>query len=540
MKTAIRRALVSVSDKTGLVELARELHGLGIELLSTGGTARALREASVPVREVSEWTGFPEMLDGRVKTLHPRVHGGLLYLRDNPEHCAQAKTHGIDPIDLLVVNLYPFERTVADPGVKLEEAVENIDIGGPAMLRAAAKNYRHVVVLTDPADYAPVLAQIRERGDVDLETRQNLCAKTFARTADYDAAIDAFLARRFCGEEVARLNLRQGKTLRYGENAHQQAALYLSPGTCESSAARARVLHGKEMSYNNYVDADAALEAAKDLWDHPAAAIIKHTNPCGYATGRTLSESLEAAWAGDPVSAYGSVIACTRRVDLEAARFLKGRFVEVLLAPGYEADALEFLRTKSQDIRLLEVDGFTGFSEPRAWRSVTGGMLGQSRDTRLFDALTCATARPFPAGSEFLTRFAVAACKHTRSNAIVLAREYRPGCCQVIGMGAGQPNRIDSLRKLAYPRALENLRTEHGALPAPAPDFDAYAREQIARAVLASDAFFPFDDTVRAAAQLGIRLIVQPGGAKRDPDSVRACDELGLSMAFTGTRHFKH
>jgi AICAR transformylase/IMP cyclohydrolase PurH len=355
----IQRALISVTDKTGVVEFARALSEMGVELLSTGGTAKAIREAGVPVKDISEFTGFPEMLDGRVKTLHPKVHAGLLHLRGNAEHEATMKQHGLLPIDLVCVNLYRFEATVAKRGVSFEDAIENIDIGGPSMLRSAAKNQRSVTVVCDPADYGRVLASLRENGGNTTEAlRRELAQKVYARTAQYDAAIAGYLAGQLEAKETARpfvLAYAGGTRLRYGENPHQDAHFYKDPVAEEACVAHAEVLHGKEMSFNNYVDGDAALEAVKELAGTPAVAIIKHTNPCGYATGATLAEALEAAWAGDPVSSFGSVIAVTVPVDLKTAEVLKGRFVEALIAPAFAADALEFLKNKSKDIRLLRL-----------------------------------------------------------------------------------------------------------------------------------------------------------------------------------------
>jgi phosphoribosylaminoimidazolecarboxamide formyltransferase/IMP cyclohydrolase len=557
----MKRALISVSDKTGIVPFARELHNLRFEIISTGGTAGLLQKEGVPVIPVETVTGFPEMMDGRIKTLHPRIHGGLLGIRDNQEHVRQAEDRGIQWIDLVVVNLYPFEKTVSKSGITLAEAIENIDIGGPAMLRSAAKNFRDVTVVTDPADYECVLGEIRKSGSTSLETRQRLAVKVFRRTSEYDGAIDRYLSRELMGEFPLRLYFNRGQDLRYGENSHQSAMLYLDDRCREPSAAGASILSGKDMSFNNYMDADAALEAVKELKGCIGVAVIKHTNPCGFATGETPGEALERAWAGDPISSFGSVIACNIKVDLPFARFLKGedvrhigyvvekgrlvqqevpgKFVEVVIAPDYEPEALALL-SRTKTLRLLKAD-WTGrdVQEQKTYRKLVGGILEMDRDLPVWERFHVVTRKLFDGRKKALAEFAYQACKHTKSNAIVLAREYRPGFFQVMGMGAGQPNRVDSLRKLAVTKAAENLQIEYDVLK-PGIPFQDYCRNAFAEMVLASDAFFPFDDTVRAAAEYGIRYVIQPGGSKRDDDSIRACDELGMAMSFAGYRHFRH
>ena len=557
----VRRTLISVSDKTGVLEFARALSGLGIQILSTGGTAKLFTENNVPVVPIEQVTGFPEMMDGRVKTLHPKIHGALLGLRDNPEHVRQAARQEIEWIDLVVVNLYPFEATVAKPGVSLDEIIENIDIGGPTMLRSAAKNYRFVAVVTDPSDYPIILEEIRRTGETSLDTRQRLAAKVFRRTADYDSAIDRTLSDAFFKEPVLRLKYTGGKRLRYGENSHQSAMFYRDDACREASVASAEILGGKEMSFNNYLDCDAAFEAVKDLTGECGVAVIKHTNPCGYATGAAVREALERAWAGDPISAFGSVIACSATVDLPFAEFLKGenvrhigftvvggklvpqevpnKFVEVIVAPDYTPEALELLQ-KSKTLRLLKTLPLGGGkAESKTYRKITGGMLEMDRDLSIWEKFETVTKKSFDARKRALAAFTLKACKHTKSNAIVIGREYRPGFFQVLGMGAGQPNRVDSLRKLAVPKAMENLQMEYETAR-PGGSLEAHCRGAFREAVMASDAFFPFDDTVRAAAESGVGYIVQPGGSKRDEDSIRACDELGIAMAFTGLRHFRH
>lgn len=540
----IQRALISVTDKTGIVEFARVLAGRRIEILSTGGTAKALREAGIEVREVSDFTGFPEMLDGRVKTLHPKIHGGLLGRRDLPDHQQQMARHQILPIDLVCINLYRFEATVAKPGVTLEEAIENIDIGGPSMVRSAAKNHSHVSVITDPADYAAVGQEIASTGEVSVETNRQLAAKAFALTASYDSAIADYLSKQYLGAPRLTLGFTNGRALRYGENAHQSAAFYDDPRVSEPNLSQAVQRHGKELSFNNLVDADAALEAVKELWGNPAAAIIKHTNPCGYATGATLAQALEAAWQGDPVSAFGSVIAVSTHVDKLAADRLKGRFVEIIIAPSFSAEAVEFLSSKSKDIRLLEIPGLADLEKRRqpnlkVYRPILGGMLEQDRDSLLHEKWEIKGDVPFPEAKRGLAEFTWKAAKHTKSNAIVLGWEYEEGRYMVIGMGAGQPNRVDSLRKLAVTKAHENwkaLRETPDALIRVPEKFETLMEQ----AVLASDAFFPFADTVEVAAEYGIRFILQPGGSKRDSDVVAAAGRHGIALVFTGTRHFRH
>ena len=542
---SIQRALLSVTDKTGVVDFARALSGMGVELLSTGGTAKVIRDAGIPVKDISEFTDFPEMLDGRVKTLHPKVHGGLLHLRGNAEHEKTIREHGIQPIDLVCVNLYRFEQTVAKADVTFEDAIENIDIGGPSMLRSAAKNHRSVTVVCDPSDYERVMASLRENGGDTTETlRRELAQKVYARTAQYDAAIAGYLAGQLKDRNGPRpfvLACSDGQRLRYGENPHQEGLFYRDAYAPEACVAHAEVLHGKEMSFNNYVDGDAALEAVKELAGTPGCAIIKHMNPCGYATGKSLAEALEAAWAGDPVSSFGSVIAVTVPVDIEMAETLKGRFVEALIAPDFEPDAMEFLKGKSKDIRLLKLHRrIEPALEGKCLRQINGGILMQDRDVGEPEQWMVPTEQIFPEEKRALAMFGVKVCKHVKSNAIVIVREYKPGCYALLGMGAGQPNRVDSLKKLAVARARENIRlmveraTQYGQHPK---DIEA---DVMGASVLVSDAFFPFPDNIEAAAEAGIRYIVQPGGSKKDEQVVAACDKYGIAMAITGVRHFRH
>ena len=535
----IRRALISVSDKTGIVEFALRLAEKDIEILSTGGTAKLLSGNKIPVKTVDSYTGFPEIMDGRVKTLHPKIHGGILAVRDDISHIAQMEKNGIEPIDLVVVNLYPFKETIAKPDVTINEAIENIDIGGPAMLRSAAKNHAYVTVVVDPVDYTTVLDQLLKNGGIDFATRKLLALKAFRHTADYDSAIDMYLSQVYRNEEVLRLAYHQGVSLRYGENPHQEAYFYKKSDFTEPSIATAVQLHGKELSYNNIVDGDAALEAVKELSESPAAAIIKHTNPCGYATGSSLEKALVAAWSGDPVSAFGSVIALSKKMDLKAAHVLSGRFVEVLIAPDFDKDALDFLKEKSSMIRLLKVGELTSVvQEQHVLKHVVGGILKQDRDLKDYEKWETVTTAPFPKSKVACARFAWKACKHVKSNAIVIAQEYEQGMFKIVGMGAGQPNRVDSLKKLAIAKVKENFITERESLSpgSPMPDFS----KEFEELVMGSDAYFPFPDNIEEAHNAGIRYLVQPGGSKRDPEVIETCNRYGISMVFTGTRHFRH
>jgi phosphoribosylaminoimidazolecarboxamide formyltransferase/IMP cyclohydrolase len=526
-----RLALLSVSDKTDLLDFAKGLVACGFSLISTGGTAKALKDGGLKVTDVSEHTGFPEMMDGRVKTLHPKVHGGLLMLRGNKEHEAAAAKNGVSPIDLVCVNLYPFEQTVAKTGVSLEDAIENIDIGGPSMLRSAAKNYKSVTVVTDPADYPLVLAELKN-GDTLLQTRERLALKVFALTARYDGAIHQFLSRELAGEATVRLAYGGGQKLRYGENPHQTAWMF--PTGESPSVPAGKLLHGKEMSYNNYLDADSSFETAKEFADTCAAVIVKHGNPCGVATGATPRRALEMAWEGDVVSAFGSVVTLTRPVDLNTAEFLKGRFVEVLVAPSFSPEALDFLKTKSKDIRLIETGAFQlPADDPAArnYRFVRGALLVQTPDVKLLDGLKSVTQTPLSESDGALARFAYQVVRHVKSNAIAICASYEEGQYMLLGMGAGQPNRVDATRKLARAKAEENGARIWGG---------AALSQKISEAILASDAFFPFPDNVEYAHEMGIRKIVQPGGSVKDGDVIAACDRHGMAMAFTGIRHFLH
>jgi phosphoribosylaminoimidazolecarboxamide formyltransferase/IMP cyclohydrolase len=517
----VRRALLSVFDKSHLLDFARGLAAFGIELVSTGGTHKALVAGGLAVKEVSELTGLPEMLDGRVKTLHPTVHGGILHIRDNPAHVARIAELGIGPIDMVVVNLYPFEATVANPTSTPEQIIENIDIGGPAMIRSAAKNHHDVAVVTSPHDYGPILDEMRNYGGATtLQTRQQLAGAAFARTAAYDRAISAWFASQSGGEMFpSRLELAFEKRseLRYGENPHQQAAFYVESPTPSGCVAGAAVLHGKELSYNNLLDLDSALNLAREF-SSPAVAIIKHNNPCGCATNDTLVEAFGRAWEGDPVSAFGGVIACNREIDEATALLMSepGRFVECIIAPDFSNAAFEILTTRpswKKNVRLLRC-GPTTLPTGLDFRRISGGLLVQGRDQLAdeFAKLDVKTKRSPSEAERADLLFAWLVCKHVKSNAIVFAKDG-----MVVGVGAGQMSRIDSTRIAAS---------------------KAGTRSQ--GAAMASDAFFPFRDNIDEAAKAGIRAIAQPGGSLRDGESIAACDENGIAMVMTGVRHFRH
>jgi phosphoribosylaminoimidazolecarboxamide formyltransferase / IMP cyclohydrolase len=518
MSARINRAILSVTDKTGLVDFARKLSALNVELISTGGTAKLLRESGVTVKDISELTGFPEMLDGRVKTLHPKVHGGILHRREDPKHIAAVAEHGIAPIDMVVVNLYAFEKTAARPGVAFEELIENIDIGGPSMIRSAAKNFHDVAIVTSPSDYDSIVDELsRTSASLSHETKWRLAQKAFATTAAYDSAIATTLerigpdtvAKQESSEFPKTLRFQFHKTLdlRYGENPHQKAAMY-SDGS-GVGVANARQLQGKELSYNNIVDLQAAWDLAQEF-DEPVVAIIKHTNPCGTATGKTLAAAYKRALECDPVSAFGGVIGVNRPIDADAAEEMHKLFLEVIAAPAFDAAAQAKFASK-KNLRLVEVKAVT---QKWALKNVSGGMLVQDSDIRpLQDAdLKVVTKRaPTPEETRALL-FAWKVCKHVKSNAIVYARDG-----QTVGVGAGQMSRVDSAKI--------------GAMKAQLP---------LKGTVAASDAFFPFPDGVEEIAKAGATAIIQPGGSQRDPEVIEAADRLGLAMLFTGVRHFRH
>ncbi|MEO6051107.1 MAG: bifunctional phosphoribosylaminoimidazolecarboxamide formyltransferase/IMP cyclohydrolase [Pyrinomonadaceae bacterium] len=525
----IRRALISVSDKSGLAEFAAALADFDVDIISTGGTAKALRDGGSTVTDVSEVTGFPEMMDGRVKTLHPKIHCAFLALRDNPGHVASMKEHGIEPIDLVVVNLYPFEETVAKDGVSLEQAVENIDIGGPAMIRSAAKNWRDVAVVTDTKMYADIVKEMTaNHGSLSLETRQRLSALAYTRTAAYDHAISSYLANQLDNTESEPVPVATGlfpvtgliplakiTDLRYGENPHQLAALY---STQSGGIAGAEQLHGKEMSFNNYVDSEAAWNLVQDF-DELAVAIIKHTHPSGVGTGSNNLDAYKRALATDPVSAFGGIVAFNRRVGAAVAASVIEIFSEVIVAPDYDDEALRIFASKKnlRVLTLIEAQKSKTENQSLEYKQISGGFLVQDQDVHCLDPadLDFVTIRK-PTDSELRAmQVAWTVCKHVKSNAIVLANEY-----QTLGVGAGQMNRVDSVRLAAMRAERFNLSLKGSAL--------------------ASDAFFPFRDNIDEAAKFGVSAIIQPGGSIKDDESITAANEHGISMAFTGIRHFKH
>jgi len=515
----IKRALLSVSDKTGLVEFAQGLAKHGVEILSTGGTYKAIKDAGIAVKEVSEHTGFPEMMDGRVKTLHPKVHGGILSVRDNAEHQKAQKDHNIGDIDLVVVNLYPFTQTVAK-GADYDTCIENIDIGGPAMVRSAAKNHAFVAICTDPADYSLILDEMNaNNGATNFDLRKKLAARAYAHTAAYDSAISGWFAAQ--DAEFPRQIAFAGtmkQSLRYGENPHQRAALYLT-NEKRPGAATAEILQGKELSYNNINDTDAAYELVTEF-DKPAVAIIKHANPCGVAIAHTMHEAYEKALACDPVSAFGGIVAMNRTLTAEAAKKIIEIFCEVIIAPEIDPAALEILAPK-KNVRVLKAGGMPAPSATRlTYKPVAGGMLVQDADNGIVtrDDLKVVTKRK-PSDKEIDDMlFAFKVCKHVKSNAIVYARDR-----VTTGIGAGQMNRLDSSRIAAL-----RMR-EFGLAPASGE-----------HTVVASDAFFPFPDGLLAAAEAGVTAVIQPGGSIKDADVIAAADEKGLAMVFTGMRHFRH
>ncbi len=521
--TKIQRALISVSDKSGVLEFAQTLREFGVEILSTGGTAKMLADAGVTVTEVGDYTGFPEMLDGRVKTLHPKVHGGILFRRDLPAHVAAAAEAGIPPIDLVVVNLYPFRATVAKPDCSLEDAIENIDIGGPTMVRAAAKNHRDVAVVTDPADYAALAAEMKaNEGALCSATKFGLAVKAFSHTAEYDGAISNYLTA--IGPDGAkqafpdRLNFQFAKAqgMRYGENPHQQGAFYVAAGEKEASIATARQLQGKELSYNNIGDADAALECVKQFDAAPACVIVKHANPCGVAYGASLLEAYDRAYQTDPESAFGGIIAFNGELDAATAQAIVERqFVEVIIAPKVSAAASEIVAAK-KNVRLLECGQWPQEPAKRLdFKRVVGGLLVQEADLALYNELKVVTKRA-PTEAEMADLlFAWRIAKYVKSNAIVYARDK-----MTIGVGAGQMSRVNSARIAA-------IKAEHAGL-------------EVRGSVMASDAFFPFRDGIDSAGEAGIVAVIQPGGSMRDEEAIAAADEHGMAMVFTGMRHFRH
>ncbi|MBU8880286.1 bifunctional phosphoribosylaminoimidazolecarboxamide formyltransferase/IMP cyclohydrolase [Bacillus sp. FJAT-29790] len=509
-----KRALISVSDKKGVTEFAKALSELGFEILSTGGTKKALEESGIPVVGVSDVTGFPEILEGRVKTLNPMIHGGLLAKFDEPSHKEQMEEHQIQPIQVVCVNLYPFQQTIAKLDVSVEDAIENIDIGGPAMLRASAKNHEYVTVVVDPTDYETVLTQLKDNGEVQKETRRKLAAKVFRHTAAYDAMIAEYmtdLAKEGTPEKLT-VTYELKQSLRYGENPHQKAAFYRKPLGSAFSIANAEQLHGKELSYNNINDADAALQIVKEF-SEPAAVAVKHMNPCGVGTGETVFDAFSKAFAADPVSIFGGIIALNREVDEETAKKLYEIFLEIIIAPSFSEEALNILSAK-KNLRLLTIPFDVKEKAEMRLTSIEGGLLVQGYDQYTFeDANISVPTKREPSEEEWKAlKLGWKVVKHVKSNAIVVNNSD-----MTLGIGAGQMNRVGAAKI-----ALEQ------------------ARDQAVGSVLASDAFFPMDDTVEAAAKAGITAIIQPGGSVRDEDSIKKADEYGIAMVFTGVRHFKH
>ncbi len=515
------KALISVSDKTGVVEFAKGLAAFGWEILSTSGTMKLLREAGIPVTSVSDVTGFPEICDGRVKTLHPKIHGALLARRDIPEHMKALEDNGIETIDLVCVNLYPFRETIAKPDVTMEDAVEHIDIGGPSMLRSSAKNWESVTVVCNPEDYATILSEIEATGNTTRETRLKLSAKAYTHTAEYDMAIATYMRAQAGLNEKLFLEYDLKQELRYGENPHQQAKFYSSADVEPFSLATAEQLNGKELSYNNIQDANATLNIAREF-DEPFCVGVKHMNPCGSATGKTIAEAWKKAYEADKTSIFGGIVAANREIDLETAQMLKPIFLEIVMAPSFAPDALELLCTK-KNLRVLKVDMSKDDKVRKQYVSMNGGMLVQDRDSDIkpVSAEQCVTAvKPTEAQIADM-EFAWKIVKHVKSNAIVVAKDG-----MTYGVGAGQMNRVGSA-EIALKQAAATLK-EAGK------DINAEGL------VLASDGFFPFNDVVALAAEYGIKAIVQPGGSIRDEDSIKLADEKGITMLFTGERHFKH
>lgn len=510
------RALISVSDKTGILEFAQELSKLGVKIISTGGTAAKLRDNGVDVIGISDVTGFPECLDGRVKTLHPAVHGGILAMREKPEHMKQLEDLKIETIDIVAINLYPFKETILKPGVTLEEAIENIDIGGPTMLRSAAKNHRDVVVVCDPADYSQVIRELNEKGEVSYDTKYRLALKVFQHTAAYDAMISDYLRKEINGElpDNFTMTFEKLQDLRYGENPHQKAYYYKEVKPWDGALVNAVQLHGKELSFNNINDTNGALETLKEF-DDPTVVAVKHANPCGVATGSDIFDAYCNAYKADPVSIYGGIVAANRTIDALTAAEINKIFIEIVIAPDFTQEAIDIL-TKKKNIRLLKLNDIL-MKAPKGTldlKKVSGGLLVQEADMSLYDEaeLKVVTERTPSVKEMEDMKFAMKVVKHIKSNGIVLAKDGK-----TIGVGPGQVNRI---------WAVENSIRQ--------------ATDSTGGAVLASDAFFPFDDCVTAAAHAGITAIIQPGGSVNDADSIKKANELGIAMVFTGARHFKH
>lgn len=516
----VQRALISVSDKSGIVEFAHQLHKLNVEILSTGGTAKLLANENIPVIEVSDYTGFPEMMDGRVKTLHPKIHGGILARRGTDD--AVMQSHNIPNIDLIVVNLYPFEATIASPDCALEDAIENIDIGGPTMVRASAKNHAHVAIVVDPTDYDKVIDQLKNNnGVIEADSRFKMAVKAFEHTARYDGMIANYLGKIVENDKpegfatTFNTQLRLAQTMRYGENPHQNAAFYVEPNNTQACIASAQQLQGKALSYNNIADTDAALECVKQFTESAACVIVKHANPCGVATANTLLEAYDKAFQTDPESSFGGIIAFNQPLDITTAQAIVDRqFVEVIITPSIEEGVSEIIAAK-KNVRLLTCGAFSKTNTHLDYKRVTGGLLVQNSDQLLYQELNIVTARA-PSEEEMRDMlFAWKVAKYVKSNAIVYAKDNR-----TVGVGAGQMSRINSAR-------IAGIKAEHAGLVVPG-------------SVMASDAFFPFKDGIEAAAEAGIVAVIQPGGSMRDAEVIEAADAADIAMVFTGMRHFRH
>jgi len=513
----IKRVLISVSDKTGIVEMARELQNMGVEIISTGGTAKTLSDAGLKVINISDVTGFPECLDGRVKTLHPNVHAGILAMRSNEEHMKQLKELNIETIDMVIINLYPFKQTILKENIELEEAIENIDIGGPTMIRAAAKNYQDVAVIVDPSDYSSVLEELKSSKDISLKTKFKLAYKVFEHTSHYDTLIAKYLRDKIGDEifpETLSLTFEKVQDMRYGENPHQKAVFYKEVGANVGCITSAKQLHGKELSYNNIGDANGAIEIIKEF-DEPTVVAVKHANPCGVASASNIYDAYVKAYESDPVSIFGGIIAANREIDEKTAEEISKIFVEIVIAPSFTEGALNIL-TQKKNVRLLQLENVSAKLPEGTYdmKKVAGGLLVQNYNNELLnmDDLKCVTEKkPTQEEMESLI-FAMKVVKHTKSNGIALAKGK-----QTIGVGPGQTNRVTACK----------IAIEYGG-------------ERTKGAVLASDAFFPFSDCVEAAAAAGITAIIQPGGSIRDQESIDACNKYGIAMVFTGMRHFKH
>lgn len=528
----IKNAILSVSDKSGIVELAKDLSSLGVNLYSTGGTKKVILDNNIEINDITSLTNFPEILDGRVKTLNPNIYAGVLAKKEDEQHQKTLQELNIEAIDLVVVNLYPFEKTIAQDS-SLEEAIENIDIGGPTLLRASAKNYKSVLVVSDPKHYSELIEKLKTNS-VDLSFKEKLAVSAFKLTRNYDTAIEKYFSEKFLDQQSESFYYKKQKQLRYGENPHQESSLfYQDKDNSNFSLANAKILHGKEMSYNNYLDSEAAIQSA---FSYPknTVSVIKHSNPCGYANGENVYEALKMAWEGDIVSAFGSVIAVNGNLTSECSTFLKDKFIEIIIVNEYEEEAIEILKKKSKNLRIIQV--FQKKSqENNNYRMLNGVLLKQSFNDKHYDYFKKVTANNNETNnqniSEGLYHFAYQSVKYIKSNAISICHEYEQGKYMLMGMGAGQPNRVDALRKLAIPKAEENIIRLYG---------QDKLKEIMSKCVLASDAFFPFADNVEYANQAGIKKIIQPGGSIRDQEVIDTCNQYNIEMFFTGMRHFNH